>query len=377
MIFTDRAIARLRPGAKRQTFADPQCPCLYLRVTPKGHKSFVVVVRGDGKQYWLTLGRCDVVGVLEARTRAREIIGRVGRGEAPIAPRGPTVASIAALWRLRHVEAKGLRSGPEIARVLDRYVLPVVGDTPMSALKRSDVVALLDRVEDSSGARTANYCLSVVRSICNWHAARDDRFVNPIVRGMRRGASRRRDRILNHNEIRAVWAAAEASGTFGAFVQMLLLTAQRKSALLSMKWGDLHQNVWTMPLIERAKGVPGKLPLPKMAMKIINQLPKVYGNEFVFAGRGDKAIVAGSASKALFDVKCGVSGWSLHDLRRTARTLMGDAGVHRHVAERVLGHALPGVEGVYDRGEYRREKAEALQKLADLLGSILGGGILT
>jgi integrase len=63
--------------------------------------------------------------------------------------------------------------------------------------------------------------------------------------------------------------------------------------------------------------------------------------------------------------------WTLHDLRRTARTLMGDAGVRPDIAERVLGHAIPGVGGVYDRSEYLTQKSEALEMLARHIDSIV------
>ena len=64
-------------------------------------------------------------------------------------------------------------------------------------------------------------------------------------------------------------------------------------------------------------------------------------------------------------------GWTVHDLRRTARSLMSRAGVRPDIAERVLGHAIKGVEGVYDRHSYREEKAHALKALAGLIENIL------
>ena len=63
--------------------------------------------------------------------------------------------------------------------------------------------------------------------------------------------------------------------------------------------------------------------------------------------------------------------WVIHDLRRTARSLMSKASVRADIAERVLGHAIPGVEGVYDRHGYRDEKADALRRLAALVDTIL------
>lgn len=366
--FTDRAIARIPVPAKRLTLADPHCPCLYVRITPAGWRSFVVVVRGAGKQVWVTLGRCDVMSVDEARTQAREIIGRVHRGEAAIAPRGPLFAAIAASWQRRYVEAKGLRSEREIARVLARYVLPAIGDRAISSLRRSDVVALLDRVEDTSGARTADYCLSVIRQVCGWHAKRDDSFATPIVPGMRRHGARVAGRVLSDDELRRIWAVG---GPFGSLVKILLLTGQRRSAVLAMRWADIRGRDWHIPVMERAKGTGGLLVLPDLAMEVIRGIPRIHGCPFVFAGRGRNAMAAGSASKAVFDAVCGVHGWRIHDLRVTARSLMGRAGIDRETAERVLGHKLRGAEKHYDMHEYKEAKAEALRKLAGVIRDIL------
>ncbi len=63
--------------------------------------------------------------------------------------------------------------------------------------------------------------------------------------------------------------------------------------------------------------------------------------------------------------------WTLHDLRRTARSLMSRAGVRPDISERVLGHAIPGVQGVYDRHTYDSEKADALKRLSDLISKIV------
>jgi integrase len=63
--------------------------------------------------------------------------------------------------------------------------------------------------------------------------------------------------------------------------------------------------------------------------------------------------------------------WTIHDLRRTAKTLMARAGVRPDISERVLGHVIAGVEGVYDRHSYAVEKRHALEALAALVGRIV------
>jgi len=209
----------------------------------------------------------------------------------------------------------------------------------------------------------------------NWYAARHDDYQPPIARGMRRTdpAARARERILDDDEIRAVWAAAESGGSFGALVRLALLTAQRREKLAAMRWEDVSiEGEWRIPTEEREKGNPGWLMLPDAALAIVKAQRRLGSNAYVFPGRGSGHINGFSKSKRALDANLsGIDPWTIHDLRRTARSLMSRAGVRPDISERVLGHVITGVEGVYDRHQYREEKADALARLAGLIGTIL------
>jgi len=384
---TDKGIAALKPRAARYAHPDPELSGLYVRVTPNNVKSFACVARDpDGRQVWTTVGQCERMPVEEARERAREYLQRVRDGLPAIAPKGETFGDVAANWIKRHVEPNELRSGKEIKRLLDSHILPVWRDREFIAIKRSDVAALLDEVEDDHGARQADYCLNVVRSIMNWFAARHDDYGPPIVRGMRRQSphAQSRTRVLNDAEIAAIWKQAEAkmpsasgkpewNDTFGAFIRVALLTAQRREKLRTMRWDDIADDgTWTIPKAPREKDSVGSVILPKAALAIINAQPQLASNTFVFAGRGQGPFNGFSKAKERFDGKLkGVKSWTIHDLRRSARSLMSRAGVPSEHAERVMGHAIIGVEGIYDRHTYAREKADALARLASLIDGIV------
>jgi integrase len=337
--------------------------------------SFVAVTRGpDGKQQWVTIGAADVLPIAESRQRAREIIKRVQDGLPAIEPRGETFAAIVANWRKRHVEKNGLRSAKEIVRLYEAHILPAWRDRELTSIRRSDIAALLDHVEDEHGARQADYCLNVIRSLMNWYAARNDNFNPPIVRGMRRQSphAQARSRVLTDDELKAIWKAAESAGAFGAAVRLCLLTAQRRAKVLRIRWDDISAaGEWTIPKEPREKDTAGVMALPGMALSIIRAQSRFAGNPFVLAGQGKGAINGISKFKARLDKAAGVSGWRLHDLRRTARSLMSRAGVPSDHAERVMGHAIGGVEGTYDRHSYRDEKSAALAQLATLIGAIV------
>jgi integrase len=170
---------------------------------------------------------------------------------------------------------------------------------------------------------------------------------------------------------------------------MLLLTAQRREKVTTMRHDDVVDGVWTIRAEEREKGTPGALKLPQVALDILAGQPRIASNPYIFAGslRGRRPkqdtpkdkLPTGPASfnsfsqrKAELEAKLAdMPHWTLHDLRRTARSLMAEAGVPENVAERVLGHALPGVRGVYNRYDYADEKADALQRLAAKIETIV------
>jgi integrase len=124
----------------------------------------------------------------------------------------------------------------------------------------------------------------------------------------------------------------------------------------------------------REKVNDGKLKLPKFTLAIVEAQPRIRDNPFVFAGRGKKAFNSFSDGKEDLGQKVQISPWVIHDLRRTARSLMSRAGVRSEIAERALGHVIPGVEGVYNRYAYLEEKGEALAAISNLVKSILAGG---
>lgn len=374
---SDKGILALKPRAKGYAFPDPEMRGLYIRVRTTGVKSFAAVTRNPaGKQVWITIGQTDKVDIAAARQQARTIIERVRAGLPAFetAPTKNTFEDIAEQWLKRHVQAKGLRSEREVTRLLKAHVFPRWRDRDILDIKRSHLAQLLDRVEDAHGARQADYVLAIVRGIMNWFATRHDDFVPPIVKGMRRTNTkeRARARILNDDEIRAIWKAAESNGVYGAFIRLALLTGQRRAKLASMKWSDVENGVWNIATEKREKGTGGTLALPKLALDIIARQPHVGENPYVFPDLGNGHFSSFSKAKALFDAKLPtMPQWQIHDLRRTARSLLSRANVRPDISEKVLGHVAQGVESVYDRHHYRDEKADALKRLAALIETIL------
>jgi integrase len=377
---TDKMVAALPRKRKRYFFPDCEMPGHGVRVLPDGPPSFYVIARDAfHKQRWVRLGSTAELTIEDSREQARAVLKRLKAGLTPFeAPpvRPDTVADVVATWVRRHVKARNLRTGDELQRVIERHVLPVWRDRAFTDIKRSDIARLLDSVEDAHGAWVADSVLAVLRSVAAWYATRHDDYTPPFVKNMRRVAAhaRKRNRILADDELRAVWLAAETNGVFGAFVRVLLLTAQRREKAATLKWSDLDGDVWTIASSPREKQHAGVLQLPPLAMAIIKAQPHFVGSPYVFSGSHNGAIDGFSTRHAALLKASGTSGWTLHDLRRTARSLMSRAGVTSEHAERVLGHALVGVEGVYNVHDFAAEKAAALKRLARLITQIVDGG---
>lgn len=349
----------------------------------------------------------------EARQKAREWKAALAAGVDPSKPAeeskpnpesidvesSATIAEVFAEYHKRHVMKEGqkdgrgkqlapLRSASEIKRIFDHYILEDLDgnirwrDRQIVSITRKEVTALLDIISDASGATQADAVLAQLSALFNWHAAREDDFISPIVRGMKRSkpSERKRKRVLSDDEIQIFWQATGSQGAFGAYCRCLLLMAQRREKIRLMHRDHVSDDaVWTVETEDREKGNIAKIRLSSQAMRIIRQQPTTPTRPFVFQGRLAGPINGFTKDKAALDAKMEelaghpIPHWVLHDLRRTAKTLMTRAGVLPHISERVLGHAIEGVEGVYDQHDYFDEKSDALKKLGKLVDQILTG----
>jgi integrase len=378
---TDIAIRRLKPGATRREIPDPGCRGLYVIVQPSGVRGYAVRYRLHGKSRKLTLpGGISLAG---ARKLAGDVMLEVAQGRDPAAAKQAarqvernTLAAVAADYLRREAakpDGERLRDLHVRERVLQRHVYPALGSRPIDGIRRSEIARLLDRIEENSGAPMADRVLAILRRIMDRYAIRNDDFRSPIIRGMTRATGRpARDRILDDAELAAVWKAADAdSGPFPSLVRFLLLSAARREEAARMRWDEVSDGIWTLPASRNKTRVELIRPLSAAAQSLLAKQPRIAGCAFVFTANGRVAFAGFSRRKRQFDHQCGVTKWTLHDLRRTSRSLMSRAGVPVDHAERCLGHVVPGIRGVYDRHQYRAEMLHAYEALAAQIERIL------
>jgi integrase len=378
---TKISVERMRAPArdKQQVrIFDAIMPGLVLRVSFGGSKTWFALHYENSKAQMVKLGRYPVMSLDAARIAAQRFLA--DPHAALRQAHSGTFEEVMDDFLKRHVYAKRLISGNEIERTLRKHVLPEWGRKLFHEIKRGDVSRLLDKIEDGSGPRAADVVLAHIRKMANWFATRNGEYVSPIVKGMNRSnpGERRRKRILSDDEIRLLWRTTADLGSYGGLVRLLLLTTQRRQKCGTMKRTDIVDGLWSIrSASEREKGTLEQVRLPPLALAVIQAQPRIEGNPFVFPasiGKGpfnsfsEKKLELDARMRAKMpEMKPGV----LHDLRRTGRSLMSRAGIPREISERVVGHAIPGVEGVYDLHRYLEEKSAALGRLAALISQIL------
>jgi integrase len=367
-------------GKDRTVFWDTTMPGFGLMVTRNGARSYVVQYRAHGRSRRLTLN-ASALSLDAARREARKHLGEVAKGGDPLTERrrstataSDTLRAVAEAYFRR--EGKNIRTMDERRRTLERLVFPTLGTRLIGDIGRSDIVRLLDKIEDDSGPVMADRTLAYLRKVMNWHASRSDTFRSPIVRGMSRTkpAERARDRILADDEIRRLWQTTKAHpGPFSSLVQFLLLSACRRGEALFMTRDELKGRDWLIPAARHKSKREFLLPLSKAAAGVLAAMPVIGpANGYLFTLNGKTPLGAESKAKIKLDKASRVTGWTLHDLRRTARSLMSRAGVPTDHAERAIGHVIGGVRQVYDRHSFKKEKQAALEALAKEIAAIVG-----
>ena len=330
------------PGAERTTYWDASLAGFGLMVTARGHRSYVVQYRSGRISRRVTLK--NGLSLTEARREAKIILGAVAKGRDPL--QEARAARAADTHSLKFVaeeylarESKSLRSRT-LAGKRDSFrlhIYPRFAARPIDSIKRSEIVRLLDKIEDEAGPVAAQHALVALRRMMNWYAGRSDDFRSPIVRGMARvkPKERARDRVLSDEEVRAVWQAADTFGPYGRMLQFILVTATRLREAAFMTRAELAADgsEWLIPSA-RYKGKHDHLvPLSGAARDVLAAIPMIGDRGWVFTSNGKVPISGFSKFKRQFDAsvlqelrehdpQAVLPRWTTHDLRRTARSLM-------------------------------------------------------
>jgi integrase len=394
------------PGGRQIDFKDAgdrRVPGLALRVSPGGHKSWVVVARRPGRKNpsRFVIGDHRELDLSDARDRAVKFKADLREGIDPILERRirrddavTSAENTFAEWMTRYLDEYSATNHKQKTHDEIRRVFTVNfqewNDLPLASITPDAINSELQKINRRTGNKSkiaGNRYFAYLRAFFSW--------AKPLCPGMdqhpmidlKRPKKKEtpRDRALTIDEVVALWTALPASGEFQGIVRALILTGARRSEVAGMEWGevDLKARTWRLPASKAKEAKKKEIPLSPALHAIIKAQPKREGSRFVFStvnGREFKNWTLHRNKLSAADEMAEVEHFTLHDLRRTVSTIMnGDlnawlpkgVSVRSEVIEEILGHAAgghkSGVAAVYNGATYYDERRLTLDAWADFL----------
>jgi len=394
---TETSIQRTKPPTKgRIEIADALVAGLYIRITERDKRSWSVMYRiaGNRRVQRLTLGSWPAVGLAEARRRAKNVVLEAMAGKDPAAQKRKKgeqppdlFEDVAAEFVRRFLKPRQKRWQATEAIIKNKLVERWRG-CPIKQINKPDVLKLLDHEMDAGRQRMANQSHQLAGQLFRWALQRGYIDKDPIADIDRPAKDRSRDRVLSDEELAEIWQATSQLGyPFGPFVQLLILTGQRRSEVAGLLWAefDLDKKLWSLPADRTKNGRPHDIPLSDKATAILEKMPRLGDRVFPSTKKNSERTISGfSKIKRRIDAlifedrKCRAEAldesstdaqpmppWVLHDLRRTMVTGIAELGVQPHVIEAIVNHVSghkSGVAGIYNRATYASEKRAALER---------------
>lgn len=407
--FDHKTIKALKPGPKRIDYWDTTDlgPGKFgLRLTPAGVKTWCVIYRHRGRDRRRTIGRYSAtLGLSKARADARDLLAQVQLGRDPAgekrAARAVDQQTVRALFNayVTHaevrVQAGEFRSWPQIRQSLERDVLPEWGPLPCQSIRRKHVIELVTK-KAITGAASANALHAHLSMLFGYGVEADWLTGNPVA-GLKKRRAQVRQRVLDDDEIRAVWGyletdapitltrgkakpwpmAPSTAATLRDLFKFLLLTGQRLGETSRATWADMDLDAkrWTIPATETKNGRAQNVPLSADALALIQRrrdaAPSAHVYAFPSTPSGKGSVLVWSKRTAAAIARATNVTFTAHDLRRTLSTRLGDMGIPGDTIDAVLNHSRAGVLRHYDHSTREKQKRDALDRWAAELTRIV------
>jgi integrase len=390
--FTDRFLAALKVenGRKDRLVFDTASPGLGVRVTVKGTRTFIAqwtdpVTRRKVRE---PIGIWGNITIEQAREAVRARLGAVAKGLNPRAERlqrqaeaereraamALTFEALIEEWKALHLSHLRPRYAAEAVRAI-RSCLPDLIRRPAAAITKSDVINAIDGIALTGKRVAAARVKQYARACYSWAAKRGKVEANPFAGLPFAPENAERERVLSDEELHAVWEAATALGyPWAGFYQLSILTLQRREEVAGMRWSEVSDDLsqWSIPGSRMKSGRRHDVHLSGPARAVLRSMPRLADCDFVFSTTGTSHVGGYSKAKRHLDMAIAKAGtevapWVPHDLRRTGVTVLARLGFDSIVVDKLLAHQpakLRGVAGVYQRHDFARERAVALDAWA-------------
>ncbi|KDY46299.1 phage integrase family protein [Escherichia coli 2-427-07_S4_C2] len=396
-MLTDTKLKNLKPQDKLYKVSDRDG--LYVAVLTSGTVSFRYDYRINGRRETLVIGQYGRDGISLAEAREELIAAKklLKAGQSPAAAkrdgikkiRGAETFAVHTDSYMKHVIlADSTRAMKQV--VIDRDILPVLGNKMMTEITTSMVRDLCDRIVERGGRATAVQAREIISSVYRHANDRGHGLFNPAadIKPSSIAIFKPRERTLTPEEIGLFFRTLDAIGAMGTMkmaLKLVLITMVRKVEFTNATWDEIDFKKWTWTIpSDRMKGSRAHvIYLPKQAQDILVGLQMCAGgSEYLVPGRYNfRKPLSNAALNSLIDrtVKIinedgeHIQGFTVHDMRRTASTLLHEAGYPSDWIEKALAHEQKGVRAVYNKAEYARQRAYMLQQWADMIDSWING----
>jgi len=389
-----KTVSALDLGAKNEEIVwDTALPRFGLRMQRRHSdgtvlKRFIVQYRvPGGRKPRLTIGPAETLGVEQARRKAREALAKVDLGQDPQADKRDRRDKDKLSLRSQIEEYLAFKKGEvraktltEITRYLTGPYLKPLHTVALDMIGRKDVAARLLATQRERGNIVAKKARDTLSAFYVWAMEQGLVGANPVVGTTKLKNGKPSDRVLDDNEIAALWRAC-GDDDYGKIIRLLILTGCRRQEIGGMRWSEFdnpdNPTAWTLPAERSKNGKAHKLPLVPMTTKIISTVPKMVNRDQLFGTRADAGFASWDRGKTALDGRSGVTNWTPHDIRRSVATKMADLGVLPHIIEQVLNHQSghrAGPAGIYNKSSYEREVRAALALWEDHVRTLVEGG---
>jgi len=396
-MLTDTKLRNLKPGDKLYKVNDRDG--LYAAVTPAGAISFRYNYSVNGRQETLTIGRYGTGGITlsEARERLNEAKKMVAAGKSPAREKARDKARVKdaetfGAWAEKWLRGYQMADSTRDMRksVYTRELKKQFGSQKLAEITHEDLRALTDAIVERGAPATAVHAREVVLQVYRWAIERGQKVENPaeMVRPTSIARFEPRDRALAPSEIGLMYRYMDRVGTspqYRAAIKLLLLTMVRKSELSNATWSEVNfsEALWTIPKERMKRRNPHLVYLSRQALDIFIALKTFAGgSEYVLPSRYDSDVPMSAATlnrvmtltyQAAQKKGEPLAKFGPHDLRRTASTLLHEAGYNTDWIEKCLAHEQKGVRAVYNKAEYREQRTAMLQDWADMIDEWTNG----
>jgi integrase len=385
---TDAQIKAFKPKATRYLKTDGRG--LSLDVLPSGVRSWIFRYRLNGKQEKVALGHYPDMGLGAARKERDRLAQIVVKGKSParekMLARGgratdPTMRSFADRYYDEQVKPN-LKDPSEVRRYLDNEIFPYLGERLLKDVGVLDCQQLIYRKRDKGRITTALHLRATLKQIFDYALELQLVAANPAAQVATKyiGKSRKRTRALSPSELRSFLRTIYASDIqrqFKLAVHVTLLTLTRKSELRLAEWEpyvNLEAGEWIIPAQNTKTNAEHIVYLSTQVAEMFRELQVLAcGSPYVLPGKSSlrKPLHENSLNAALDRLTFDIPDFTIHDLRRTASTILHGNHFQPDVIEVALGHKVAGIRGVYNVAEYAAERKRMLQWWADYVDSIV------